>query len=687
MDRLPNEVLRNMTSPVRATDFVESIGVNTHMSYDDSKYVNLRNVVADLDYLGLSSVRDAAPNYASKSVSATYQLLAFDRFASLGIRIDMVANRDPAAVVTDIAKFAAAHPGAVEAVEGPNEINVAPITYHGLTGTAGATAYMKDLVAAIGKNAALKDVDIYGLTGAAASAQKSVNAGTDFTNVHIYPAFGDQPGSYIATVAQNPALGSTPLVITEIGYYTAPINTYGKVPTYVAWGGVDQLTQAKLTLNLLMDASKYGVAHTYLYQLLDAYADPSGTSVDKNLGLFDINNNPKLAATAIHNLTSILADSGATADSFQTWELAYDVKNLSSLGSSIALQKSNGVTDIIVWEEPDIWDQVNYKQINVAESSKTIDFGDNHVSVVIYDPLTSDKAVASYTDVTSVSVSVKDHPIIIEVTDIPDPVSTTAITAAKIAVMAELSSAEIARLDATVMPAKAGASGTTVTTTMTASHSAFVGNAANDKVTGTAVDNVIIGSDGNDVIYGRAGQDSLYGGAGADKLYGEDGRDLLSGGAGNDLLTAGAGGDTLIGGAGDDVFYGGAGDEHYLGGAGRDVYYGSDGKDMFHFASGDSLAATRTGMDVIFKWSSVDSLDVGLKGTQANYYEGTAASYAAAQALAIKQLATANLDIISIQVGKDVVVYVENDPTHAGVDLSFVLDATSLSSIDYSVFV
>ncbi len=94
------------------------------------------------------------------------------------------------------------------------------------------------------------------------------------------------------------------IVLTEAGYYSLPGGG--------SWGGVDLTTQAKpRLLNLLFDAAKLGVSRTYLYQLLDAYPDPSNTDMEKHFGLFDINNKPKPVAAAIHNLTTILADSGS----------------------------------------------------------------------------------------------------------------------------------------------------------------------------------------------------------------------------------------------------------------------------------------------------------------------------------------------------------------------------------------
>ena len=46
------------TSPMRASGFLSTLGVVTHIPYTDGGYVNLGNVVADLRYLGITQVRD-----------------------------------------------------------------------------------------------------------------------------------------------------------------------------------------------------------------------------------------------------------------------------------------------------------------------------------------------------------------------------------------------------------------------------------------------------------------------------------------------------------------------------------------------------------------------------------------------------------------------------------------------------
>jgi len=59
-------VTRTATS---ATQFVDSIGVNTHLGFALSPYSNVTLVKASLDYLGISNIRDGLYDNAAATQS------------------------------------------------------------------------------------------------------------------------------------------------------------------------------------------------------------------------------------------------------------------------------------------------------------------------------------------------------------------------------------------------------------------------------------------------------------------------------------------------------------------------------------------------------------------------------------------------------------------------------------------
>ncbi|MGO8411476.1 calcium-binding protein, partial [Rhizobium ruizarguesonis] len=81
---------------VRINDIIRSFGIYTHIDYTDGKYSNVGEVVKSLDYLGLDTVRDHAPNSASDPTVQTH----LGDTAEAGVQFVFIAQRevDPAAV-------------------------------------------------------------------------------------------------------------------------------------------------------------------------------------------------------------------------------------------------------------------------------------------------------------------------------------------------------------------------------------------------------------------------------------------------------------------------------------------------------------------------------------------------------------------------------------------------------------
>lgn len=395
-----------MTNAIRTSDFINSIGVNTHLRYTDSTYSNAANVVNDLRYLGINNIRDNAMNTGfNAQIMAAYNYVAYK-----GVKFDLFDQGALPSTMTALDQFAQLHPTAIRSIEGPNEVNNFPVTYNGLTGTAGAIAFQNALYADVKADPNLAGVPVYNFTDNIAASGSS-----DALNIHPYASNGAQPmGAIQSNISQLAPNHTSGLVITEAGYSTA--NTTN---------GVDQITQAKETLNLLMDSIKSGSSMTYLYQLMDGYSDPSGTNLEDHFGLFDASNNPKLAATAIHNLTTILGDTGSTSSTFKTGSLNYSIAGMNADGNSLLMEKSNGAFDLVVWEEPKIWNSATSTDVTATANKVTVALGAKYADVKVFDPLTGTTATQEFKNVSSISVNVTDHPLIIEV----EP-QTTATTSA-----------------------------------------------------------------------------------------------------------------------------------------------------------------------------------------------------------------------------------------------------------------
>lgn len=321
---------------VTADQFADSIGVNIHAMYLDGGYRDLDQVIRCLRYLGVVHVRDAVPRDGPRNQAR------YARLAQAGIRFDFFVQRDIADAVSLMRAFQTSHPGAIAMIEGPNEVNNWPVTHGGRGGKAGALSFQAALHDAVRADPVLRRIPVVNFTGYPDAAGPA-----DFTNIHPYPHRGQQPYATLSKEAARrwQAMPGAPIVLTEAGYYT--------LPGRVGWGGVDDATQARLIVNLLLDAAHIGATRTYLYQLLDAYPDPDRTKQENHFGLFDLRYRPKPAATAIRNLTALMARfRGASASASPA---AVALGSLPGGVRSLTIQA--GATQLIaLWNESELWD-------------------------------------------------------------------------------------------------------------------------------------------------------------------------------------------------------------------------------------------------------------------------------------------------------------------------------------------
>ncbi|WP_298872047.1 RHS repeat protein [uncultured Bradyrhizobium sp.] len=396
-----------------ASGFINSIGVNTHAGFGWTDYNNLAMMGDDLKYLGVTHLRDAmATNPAAQPV--------VDGLAAAGYKFDfIVSSALPGQgstglqnYVTALDKFLASHPGSISAIEGLNEANSQPFSYHGSSSLGAAAQFQSALYHAVKADGALSSIPVFNLSLAYNDPQGYNQLGNmagsvDYANAHAYVSTGSTPASSLAATlsAVETAAPGKPVVITETGYTTQANTQYL---------GVDETVQAKSILNTLVDAYKAGVSSTYLYELFDRNSSTSGTNPEDKYGLFHSDGTPKLAATAIHNLTTILADDGSGGHQ-PTDPLNYTLSNMPASGSSMVLGKSNGAYELVVWAEPKLWNDATDTEISNPTQTVTVNLGGVHHSVKVYDTMAGTSAIASYTDVSSITLPLSDHPLIVEI--------------------------------------------------------------------------------------------------------------------------------------------------------------------------------------------------------------------------------------------------------------------------------
>jgi hypothetical protein len=311
-------------------------------------------------------------------------------------------------------------PGSIFSIEGPNEVNTQTFLYLGRSSTNPVVAAraMEAISRAVRSDPSLSTVPLLSLSISNGREDwrtyqdqlGDLSPYVDRGNWHVYFNKGLQPGPSVASMYRD-AIRTTPgkpVVFTELGYFTGYM--------YRTGAGVDELTQAKNTLNGLMDAFKMGVAHTYLYELTEGSSQPSKVDFEETFGLFHADGTPKPAAVAIHNLSAILLETVPTARTGKSDILLYSIRDLPPTGGSLLLEQSPDVFELIVWNEASDWDAARHRNIEAASVQTTIDFTMGTYDAEIYDPLRGTEAIERFSGVHTVSLDVADHPLILKVT-------------------------------------------------------------------------------------------------------------------------------------------------------------------------------------------------------------------------------------------------------------------------------
>jgi autotransporter-associated beta strand protein len=170
--------------------------------------------------------------------------------------------------------------------------------------------------------------------------------------------------------------------------------TLPHVTTETGWPSnltADPTVQGKIVMDMYLDEFKSGTAYTAVYK----FADSGDT-----WGLIDTAGRYKQAATDLHNLTTILGD---TSSPTTLASLNYSIAAEPSTMHDMLLQKHGGTFELAVWNE-----QVT------GSSTVMVSLGATYPVVRIYDPRIGTSVVQTLSNVSSVALTLSDHPNIIE---------------------------------------------------------------------------------------------------------------------------------------------------------------------------------------------------------------------------------------------------------------------------------
>jgi hypothetical protein len=409
------------TLAARMVDFLDSIGVCVHIAQGVD---NAAQSASALSYAGIRELRDDGNPATVPAWIAVFQ--------DAGVRTNVLTNQSVPGTVGMAEALRDA--GALLSVEGPNEPNNFPVTYEGGTSSTGSTGtflpvahLQRDLYAAIKADPALTGIPVFASSesGGAepddvglqfltipADAGTTMPAGTryaDYANTHNYVCgHSSDLVDNVCWNATDPTLnGDWDGLYVEYGvtwnrgfagYSDGALQTLPRVSTETGWlttgtGSITEEQQARVFLNLYAAGFKRGWTYTFIYMLRD---DP----VQGYWGLFDTSYDPKTSGTYLHNLTSILADPGSAP----TGRLDYTIADEPATVHDLLLQKSDGTFDLVVWDE----------RPTGGSDAVDVDLGHARATVTLYDPTTGTAPTQVLSQVSSVTLTLTDHPVIVE---------------------------------------------------------------------------------------------------------------------------------------------------------------------------------------------------------------------------------------------------------------------------------
>jgi len=415
---------------VPANDFLNSIGT---ISAIQGRGENLAKTIECAKYLGVRWFR-------IEGGLSVPQLIDLHKQANVKFCCSLGSNGANIPQLMERGRQLAAA-GALLAFEGPNEPNTWTITYEGKKGGAEGdwlpvANLMRDLYKAVKSDPVLKDYPVFNVSDNGAQANNCglqflkipAGAGTlmpdgtqyaDYANCHNYVSH-DSIKAFIDNLVWK-AAGTDQDVDANKGHVDGIYGTYcetwkkgfkglpkadldklPKVVTENGWfgeggGKYNEENQATIHLTLYLDHFKRGWSYLSMYIMRDR-TDEAG---NQSYGAFRKDYTPRKSAVALHNMTTILAD---TTSIKTPGKLAYSIPSQPETVHDLLLQKSDGTFELVVWDE----------KFTGGSDEVKVNLGAKFASVKVFDPTVSADAAKTLENVDVVPLTLSNHPMIIE---------------------------------------------------------------------------------------------------------------------------------------------------------------------------------------------------------------------------------------------------------------------------------
>lgn len=315
-----------------AEAFVDSVGVDVHVTYYDTAYARFDEWASRLRDLGVRHVRDGLivgdPRFVER----------MRRLQQQGARASLITSDQQGPAATSVALAAGPLRGVTEALEGPNEPD--------LSGGSGWQPALRRFVPELRRAVKGRLGDAVPLLGPS-FVQQGARRGFDdladqwdVDNIHPYPG-GEQP---LPPSSEQGLTARKPVMATEDGYHDAVDATEGQP-------GVPQDVAAAYLPRLLAENFRSGVKRTYLYEFLDEKPDPAGTDPEQHFGLLRQDLSPKPGYRALRNLLRLVSKSPGDGSGRKARARLRDPEL-----QQLLLKRRDGSSVLLLWRRESLWD-------------------------------------------------------------------------------------------------------------------------------------------------------------------------------------------------------------------------------------------------------------------------------------------------------------------------------------------
>jgi hypothetical protein len=411
-----------------ADSFVDSIGVNTHVSYFDTAYEDYPLIRDSLADLGVRHIRDGVrltddPQH-NRRIDERYQGLI-----ESGLKLNLILGPVPSRFRTvsreEVAAIAEMAGPGLEMLEGPNEYDATDLKGENPDWAEELRSYQRNLYQIVKGYSTTADVPVLGpsLIGYENYNELGyLGDYLDYGNIHSYsggrrPETSGWGANNYGSIEYNMDLasrmsGSEPQIVTEAGYHNA-WRASGGHP------GISEEAAASYIPRMYLEYFNQGIVRTYAYELIDELPNPRRDDPELHFGLLRYDGSEKPSYTALKNLISLLEDPGSLledpGEEFEPQSLRYTLGGDTSDVHSTLLQKRDGRFYLILWLQKPVYDLENDENMAVPAQRVNIELEAPAEKVNTYLPNESVSPVEQHARTERLALDVPVNPLVVEI--------------------------------------------------------------------------------------------------------------------------------------------------------------------------------------------------------------------------------------------------------------------------------